>query len=99
MLVKGSVQQSAHLFLGNIYQRITAKELDGPLGEQLEVHFRINIQGERNTEVAMRIETDMEGQKLFGDSVGMQVGRRGTGIHWSGSAASKRELQELGRVG
>ncbi|RCN37624.1 hypothetical protein ANCCAN_16473 [Ancylostoma caninum] len=72
-IARGPVQQKAHLFLPNIYEDITVKNLRGSFGQQVYLLLRVDITGTTNTELSMRLETSLQNLKFYGDGAGMQV--------------------------
>ncbi|EYC07569.1 hypothetical protein Y032_0069g292 [Ancylostoma ceylanicum] len=72
-IARGSLQQKAHLFLPNIYEEITVKNLRGSFGQQVYLLLRVDITGTSNTELSMRLETSLQNPRFYADSAGMQV--------------------------
>ncbi|CAJ0597017.1 unnamed protein product [Cylicocyclus nassatus] len=73
---KGSIQESAHLFFTKIYQKITVKNVRGSLSKQVHFSLRVDITEAMNTELLLRIETNLRDERFYTDSAGMQLLRR-----------------------
>ncbi|KAK6736452.1 hypothetical protein RB195_019250 [Necator americanus] len=75
-ITKGLIQQNAHLFLQNIYEKITIKNVEGSFGQQVHLFLRVDIRGTTNTEMLIRFVTDLQNPMFYADSAGMQLMRR-----------------------
>ncbi|CAJ0609599.1 unnamed protein product [Cylicocyclus nassatus] len=73
---KGPIQESAHLFFTSIYQRMIVKNVRGSLSKQVHFSLRVDITETKNTELLLRLETNLRGERFYTDSAGMQLLRR-----------------------
>ncbi|KHJ94667.1 hypothetical protein OESDEN_05399 [Oesophagostomum dentatum] len=75
-LTRGPIQDTAHLFCPSIYQKVLLKKVRGSLGQQVNMLLRVDIRGAKNTELLMRIETNLDSPRFYADSAGLQLLRR-----------------------
>ncbi|XGW19828.1 hypothetical protein V3C99_003566 [Haemonchus contortus] len=83
MVVKGPIQESAHIFAKGIYSSLTLKNVAGVLGDQLNYFFHIDVHFEHkqrsNKEFAFGFGTKMSFPSFYTDSLGIQLLRRKAG--------------------